>query len=120
MAVFENTQVEDYDITGGTKDFDIVDKAGNKLDITKYTTIYIQVEYTALDVGLSQLTFKRSAVGLRYTEPPGGTLIMDAGADHSSDFNHANLGAKNLRVSFTKDVGDTVGTIQNIHVIAKT
>lgn len=118
MATFENTQIVNYDITGGDTDFEIEDKNGNKLDLSKYDLLYVQIEHTALDVGDSTLIFKRSAVGDRYTEPPGGTLLMDTGATQAADFSHLGLGAKFARISFIAGT-DTVGTVENIHVIAK-
>ena len=116
MAVFENTQAEAYAIVGGNKTFDIVDKAGNKLDLSKYRNVYLQVEYKDLDVGDSSLIFERSADGTRYTEPPGGTLIMDTGTT-ASDFNHADFGAKNVRIRFAIGT-DAAGTIENVKVVA--
>lgn len=117
-AVFSNTQAINYAVTGGDTDIEIQDKNGDKLDLTKYDILYVQVDYKDLDVGDSTLTFKRSADGVRYVTPPSSTLTMSTGSAKVNDFNHSVFGAKFARISFTHGT-DAAGTIESVHVIAK-
>lgn len=117
MKIIERTITLNYDMAGsGSTAFDII--TGDLLDLSKYEIVYLQVNYKDADVGDSTLEFQRSADGVRFVTPPGGLVEMDTGAAKVSDMNHADWGAKFVRVNFTLGT-DTTGTIETIYLIAK-
>jgi len=112
MAILTKTITLDYDVTEGSTTFDLA------LDLSRFTRIFIQVNYTDLDVGDSTIELITSLDNTRFATITGTSLALNIGATQMNYWDLSDLNASRIKLSYTHGTSEA-GTIEKIFILAK-